>query len=103
MWRRLFSWWPLGRRPELTYEGVADEVAPTVPGLEFTLPTNRMHFTLSTNRMHSTLGINRLHFEIPPIDFVVTTPGALGWSELSLDEWEGMSAEDWEQMSTTEG
>lgn len=51
--------------PWLVYAGVADQVAPTIPGIEFTLPINRAHFELPENRAHHTLPENRPHFEIP--------------------------------------
>jgi hypothetical protein len=38
---------------------------PDQPGLEATLPTNRMHYTLPTNRPHATLPENRMHFRLP--------------------------------------
>ena len=50
------------------FAGGAGVTAPTQPGLEFTLPANRMHFEFPENRMHHTLPINRLHFEIPEED-----------------------------------
>lgn len=34
------------------------------PGLEFTLPVNRMHGTLPENRPHHTLPVNRMHFTV---------------------------------------
>lgn len=37
---------------------------PTIPGLEFTLPVNRMHCTLEENRPHFTIPIDRMHFDI---------------------------------------
>jgi hypothetical protein len=43
-------------------------VAPTVPGLEWTLPTNRMHHTMSKNRMQYTMPANRMHFTMPEED-----------------------------------
>jgi hypothetical protein len=43
-------------------------VAPTVPGLEFTLPTNRLHFVVRENRLHYTIPTNRMHFTIPEED-----------------------------------
>ncbi len=41
---------------------------PSDPGLEFTLPENRMHFELPTNRMHFELPENRMHFEMAEED-----------------------------------
>ncbi len=38
---------------------------PTDPGLEFTIPENRMHFTMPENRCHFTARENRTHFTIP--------------------------------------
>ena len=35
------------------------------PGLEFTLPVNRMHHTLRENKMHHELPVNRMHFTVP--------------------------------------
>lgn len=43
---------------------------PSVPGLEFTLPENRMHFVLPDNLPHATLPENRMHFVIPEEDDV---------------------------------
>lgn len=43
-------------------------VAPTQPGLEFTLPENRMHFDFPENRMHFECPENRMHFDIPEED-----------------------------------
>ena len=37
---------------------------PTVPGLEFTMPQNRLHFDVPENRMQYTLPVNRLHFSM---------------------------------------
>lgn len=44
-------------------EGEGVEADPL--GLEFTLPTNRLHYTLPSNRLHFTLPTNRLHYTIP--------------------------------------
>ncbi len=41
---------------------------PTDPGLEFTIPENRMHFTMPENRCHFTVRNNRCHFAIPEED-----------------------------------
>ena len=38
------------------------------PGLEFTLPVNRMHGTLPENRMHHELPVNRMDFTVPEED-----------------------------------
>jgi len=38
------------------------------PGLEFTLPVNRMHGTLPESRMHGTLPVNRMHATVPEDD-----------------------------------
>ena len=34
---------------------IAQEVAPSVEGLEYTLPANRMHYSLPVNRLHYTM------------------------------------------------
>lgn len=44
------------------YAGISLSAVPTVPGLEFTLPENRMHFDVLENRMQYTLPVNRMHF-----------------------------------------
>lgn len=51
------------RRPN-----AAGSVVPSVPGLEFTLPDNRMHFDFPENLTHFTLPDNRMHFDIPEED-----------------------------------
>jgi len=51
------GWWSSG--------GVT---VPTVPGLEFTLPANRMHYTLDTNRMQFILPENRMQMTAPEED-----------------------------------
>jgi len=43
-------------------------VVPDQPGMEFTLPENRMHHTSPENRMHGTLPQNRFHFAQPEDD-----------------------------------
>ena len=43
-------------------------VVPTVPGLEYTLPDNRLHYTLDDNKLHFTMPDNRLHFTLPEED-----------------------------------
>lgn len=48
--------------------GNAIASAAMIPGLEFTLPVNRMHFTAEENRMQHTLPVNRMHFTIPEDD-----------------------------------
>lgn len=40
-------------------------VIPNAPGLEFTLPTNRLHYALPENLLGYTLDINRLHYTLP--------------------------------------
>ena len=51
------------------YSGITPFVGvPTVPGMEFTLPDNRLHFAVPVNRMHYTLPDNRLHFAVPEED-----------------------------------
>lgn len=40
-------------------------VVPNEPGLEFTLPANRLHFTMPANLLQYTLPANRLHYKIP--------------------------------------
>lgn len=53
------QWLPL-------YRGIADvTAAPTSPGLEYTLPRNRLHATMPTNRLHATMPRNRLHYTMP--------------------------------------
>ena len=39
-------------------------VVPTVPGMEWTLPENRLHFTLPEDRLHYDLPENRLHYTL---------------------------------------
>ncbi len=41
---------------------------PTMPGLEFTMPVNRMHHTIPESRMHHTMPENRMHHTIPEED-----------------------------------
>ena len=49
--------------------GVAVAVTvPDQPGLEFTIPVNRMHYTMPTNRMHHMQPVNRLHFTMAEED-----------------------------------
>ena len=43
-------------------------VVPDQPGLEFTIPENRMHYTMPVNRMHHTVPENRMHHTIPEED-----------------------------------
>ncbi len=45
-----------------------DNIVPTVPGLEVTMPVNRMHYTMPENRMHHTMPENRMHYTIPEED-----------------------------------
>ncbi len=49
------------------YSGIAATVAaaPTQPGIEHTLPTNRPHHALPGNLTHHTLRENRGHHTIP--------------------------------------
>jgi hypothetical protein len=44
------------------------QVVPDTPGLEWTLPVNRLHWTLAEAHPHWTLPVNRLHFTIPEED-----------------------------------
>ncbi len=41
---------------------------PNQPGLEFTMPENRMHYSMSINRMHHTMPENRMHHTVPEED-----------------------------------
>lgn len=41
------------------------EAVPTKPGLEFTMPANRMHFTLPEGKMHLTMPEGRMHYTMP--------------------------------------
>jgi hypothetical protein len=41
---------------------------PSVPGLEWTFPENRMHYGLPINRMHCTMPENRMHYTMPEED-----------------------------------
>lgn len=50
------------------YGGILASQVPTIPGMEFTLPTNRMHFDLDPNLLHYDLPANRLHFTAPEDD-----------------------------------
>lgn len=43
-------------------------VVPDTPGLEYTLPANRLHYTVPTNRLHATFRENRLHWTLPDED-----------------------------------
>lgn len=55
--------------PGMVHSFVAKAAAvPSVPGLEWTLPENRMHHTTPTNRMHHTLPENRMHHTLPEED-----------------------------------
>ena len=40
----------------------ASVVVPTIPGLEYTADTNRLHYTAPSNRLHFTADDNRLHY-----------------------------------------
>ena len=50
------------------YGSFLRKAIPSVPGLEFTVPENRLHFAVPVNRMHYTLPDNRLHFAVPEED-----------------------------------
>ncbi|HDZ20080.1 MAG TPA: hypothetical protein ENH78_02150 [Phycisphaerae bacterium] len=41
---------------------------PTIPGLEWTMPENRMHYEPPINRMHYAMPENRIHFTMPEED-----------------------------------
>ena len=43
-------------------------LVPTQPGLEFTMPENRMHFDFPENLSQFTMPANRMHFDIPEED-----------------------------------
>lgn len=43
----------------------ASVVIPNEPGMEFTLPANRLHFTLPESRLAYTLPANKMHYTIP--------------------------------------
>lgn len=40
------------------------EAPPTTEGIEFTLPSNRLHYTLEDGRLHYTVPTNRLHYTV---------------------------------------
>lgn len=42
--------------------------APSVPGLEYTLATNRCHYEMPENKMAYTLRLNKLQFTLPDDD-----------------------------------
>ena len=54
--------WALG------WKAAPAEVIPDTPGMEWTLPENRLHFTLPAALLHFTLPENRLHFTLPEED-----------------------------------
>lgn len=41
---------------------------PTIEGLEFTLPENRLHYSLDTNKLHYDFSENRLHYSMEDED-----------------------------------
>lgn len=43
-------------------------IVPDLPGIEHTVPLNRLHHVLPNNRCHHTMPLNRFHFEIPRQD-----------------------------------
>lgn len=47
---------------------LAAVTVPDQPGLEFTIPVNRMHYTMPTDRLHHTVPVNRLHFTMAEED-----------------------------------
>lgn len=47
-----------------TFAGVNTTDAPNIPGLEYTLSTNRLHYILDEQLLHYTLPINRLHYSV---------------------------------------
>lgn len=49
-------------------DGATDATVPDRPGLEYTLPTNRLHATLAENVLHATLRKNRLHYTLDEED-----------------------------------
>lgn len=61
----MFGWlWPLVLDP-LGFGSTVVVVPPDEPGLEFTLPENRLHFTMPENLLGYALPANRLHYTIP--------------------------------------
>lgn len=44
------------------------DIDPTKPGLEYTLPINRLQCRLCNNKLHFTLPINRLKYSMPEED-----------------------------------
>jgi hypothetical protein len=42
--------------------GDAEIIAPTLPGLEYTLPANGMHYTLPDSKMEYTIPTNGMHY-----------------------------------------
>jgi len=51
-----------------TFSYIDSTFPPTIPGLEYTLRTNRCHFTMPDNKVHYTLDVNKLHFTLPDDD-----------------------------------
>lgn len=49
------------------------DFVPSVPGLEFTLPSNRLHFAIPNNQLHYDIVDNKLHYTIEG-DGVGTAP-----------------------------
>ena len=43
-------------------------VAPTQPGLEYTLPDSRVHYGLPTDRLHYTMPEDRIHYTLDKED-----------------------------------
>jgi len=48
------SWGGANKLPTLGFD-ISEVTTPTVAGLEYTLPTSRMHYTLDTSRIHYTM------------------------------------------------
>lgn len=44
--------------------GATTAIAPTTPGLEYTMPENRLHYTIDKQRLHYTLDDERLHYTV---------------------------------------
>lgn len=90
----------LGWLLNLDFAGGVGIEAPTVPGLEFTLPTNRLHYEIPENRLHYTLPINRMHFTIPPfVGDVQLVPLQLNAETLTYADWASMTYYQWSQLT----
>lgn len=43
-------------------------IVPTVPGIEYTSPNNRLHYVAKDNKLHYESPVNRLHYTAPEED-----------------------------------